>query len=207
MYRNGKDIWRKRHLAAFVFVPSVFGEKFEFWMISAETSCWENSKCLMRTFTCRSTFLYMDSGLKSGTDSLTFQYLLDHCYAYVRGGPEVDEYSLEPVPWETVQQPTSPCQHHLQATGTASIKLQIWQPQIRLRRKIKSKIFLLKAHIFGHGLNMELDLQSLFELHVTCCAHAAVLIGWNPETPPFPRHLGSYTRGAIWLAKIDDISL
>ena len=41
MYRKGKDIRRKRHLAAFVFVPSVFGEKFptaEFRMISAETS-------------------------------------------------------------------------------------------------------------------------------------------------------------------------
>jgi hypothetical protein len=33
-----------QHLAAFVFVPSVFGEKFptaEFLMISAETPCWE----------------------------------------------------------------------------------------------------------------------------------------------------------------------
>ncbi len=54
----------KRHLAAFVFVPSVFGEKFstaEFWIISAETSCWEIERkinnCLMRTVTCRSTFL------------------------------------------------------------------------------------------------------------------------------------------------------
>jgi hypothetical protein len=26
MYRKGKDITKKRHLAAFVFVPSVFGE-------------------------------------------------------------------------------------------------------------------------------------------------------------------------------------
>ena len=44
MYRKGKDIRKKRHLAAFVFVPSVFGEKFptaEFGMISAETFCWE----------------------------------------------------------------------------------------------------------------------------------------------------------------------
>jgi hypothetical protein len=42
--RKGKNIRKKRHLAAFVFVPSVFGEKFptaEFRMISAETSCWE----------------------------------------------------------------------------------------------------------------------------------------------------------------------
>jgi hypothetical protein len=28
MYRKGKDIRKKRLLAAFVFVPSVFGEKF-----------------------------------------------------------------------------------------------------------------------------------------------------------------------------------
>jgi hypothetical protein len=27
MYRKGKDIRNNRHLAAFVFVPSVFGEK------------------------------------------------------------------------------------------------------------------------------------------------------------------------------------
>jgi hypothetical protein len=28
MFRKGKDIIEKRHLAAFVFVPYVFGEKF-----------------------------------------------------------------------------------------------------------------------------------------------------------------------------------
>jgi hypothetical protein len=28
MYRKEKDTRKKRHLAAFVFVPSVFGEKF-----------------------------------------------------------------------------------------------------------------------------------------------------------------------------------
>jgi hypothetical protein len=40
----GKDIRKKTHLSAFVFVSFVFGEKFqtaEFWMISAETSCCE----------------------------------------------------------------------------------------------------------------------------------------------------------------------
>jgi hypothetical protein len=44
MYRKGKDIRKKRHLAAFVFFPSVLREKFptaEFGMISAETFCWE----------------------------------------------------------------------------------------------------------------------------------------------------------------------
>jgi hypothetical protein len=28
MYRKGKDIRKKKHLAAFVIVPCVFGEKF-----------------------------------------------------------------------------------------------------------------------------------------------------------------------------------
>jgi hypothetical protein len=43
-YRKGKDIRKKGHPAAFVFVPSVFGEKFptaEFRVIWAKTSCWE----------------------------------------------------------------------------------------------------------------------------------------------------------------------
>ncbi len=35
MYRKGKGIRKKRHLDAFDFVFSVFGENF------AETSCWE----------------------------------------------------------------------------------------------------------------------------------------------------------------------
>ncbi len=50
---------------------------------------------------------------------------------------------------------------------------------------------------------MELDLQSLFGLHVHSCTH------WlRPRNPP-PPHLGSYVyvRGRHWSAKIDDISL
>jgi hypothetical protein len=65
MYREGKDIRKKRHLAAFVLVPSVFGEKFpraEFWNDICRNfllgSRKKIAKCLMRTFTCRSTFLY-----------------------------------------------------------------------------------------------------------------------------------------------------
>jgi hypothetical protein len=51
-------------LAAFVFVPSVLGENIPtavFGMISAETACWDKkiAKFVMRTFTCRSTFLYV----------------------------------------------------------------------------------------------------------------------------------------------------
>jgi hypothetical protein len=50
---------------------------------------------------------------------------------------------------------------------------------------------------------MELDLQSLFGLHVYSCTH------WlrPPQPPPLiPPHLGSYTR-AYWSAKIHDVSL
>jgi hypothetical protein len=36
MYRKGKDIRKKRHLAAFVFVPSVFGEKIRFQQLNFE---------------------------------------------------------------------------------------------------------------------------------------------------------------------------
>ncbi len=42
--QKGKSIGKKRNIAAFVFVPSVFGEKLptaEFGMISAETPCWK----------------------------------------------------------------------------------------------------------------------------------------------------------------------
>ncbi len=42
----------------------------------------------------------------------------------------------------------------------------------------------------AHRLNMELDLQSLFGLHVQC---TAVLIGWDPP----PRFLSSYTRALL----------
>jgi hypothetical protein len=44
MYRKGKDIRKKRHLAAFVFVSSVFGENIppvESGMMSAENACWD----------------------------------------------------------------------------------------------------------------------------------------------------------------------
>jgi hypothetical protein len=68
MYRKGKDIRKKRHLAAFVFVPSVLGC---FWGEVSNSLILNDidrsfllgrrkkiAKCLMRNFTCRSTFLY-----------------------------------------------------------------------------------------------------------------------------------------------------
>ncbi len=51
---------------------------------------------------------------------------------------------------------------------------------------------------WGHRLNIELDLKSLFGLLCT-----AVLIGWDPATPPTPR-VGPHIRGRFWSAKIDD---
>jgi hypothetical protein len=47
-----------------------------------------------------------------------------------------------------------------------------------------------EMHAYGHRLNIELDLQSLFGLHVYSCT-----IGWEPATPA--PHLGSYTRALL----------
>jgi hypothetical protein len=60
------------------------------------------------------------------------------------------------------------------------------------------KLDQIQAGVFRR-FNMELGLQSLFGLLCT-----AVLIVWDPATPPLPPHLGSYTYEG---AKIDDISL
>ncbi len=43
-----------------------------------------------------------------------------------------------------------------------------------------------------HRLNMTLDLQSIFGLLCT-----AVLIGWDPATPPSNPHLSSYARAPL----------
>jgi hypothetical protein len=65
LYRKGKDIRKKRHLAVFVFVPSVLGRSFQ--QLNFENDIGRNfllrnrkkiAKCLKRTFTCRSNFLY-----------------------------------------------------------------------------------------------------------------------------------------------------
>ncbi len=42
-----------------------------------------------------------------------------------------------------------------------------------------------------HRLNMELDLQSLFGLHVHSCTH------WLRPPPPLPPYLDSYTRALL----------
>ncbi len=55
------------------------------------------------------------------------------------------------------------------------------------------RIFLSFEHIWQkHRLNLELDLQSLFGLHLHSCIH------WpRPHTPP-PPHLGSYRRALLF---------
>ena len=50
----------------------------------------------------------------------------------------------------------------------------------------------ISIYVWWPRLNMELDLQSLFGLLCT-----AVLIGWDPSTPPLPTHLGLIYEGDI----------
>jgi hypothetical protein len=56
-----------------------------------------------------------------------------------------------------------------------------------------------------HRLSMEIDLQSLFGLHVTSCTQLYSLAK-SPELPFSPR-IWTRIRGRYWSAKIDDISL
>ncbi len=53
-----------------------------------------------------------------------------------------------------------------------------------------------------HWLNMELDLQSFFGLHVQSCMYS---VAKTPQCP-FPR-IWAHVRGRYCSAKIDDISL
>ncbi len=48
----------------------------------------------------------------------------------------------------------------------------------------------------GHRLNMEVDLQSLFGLHVTWCAQLYSL-GETMQLLPSPRNVDSYYEGAF----------
>jgi hypothetical protein len=59
---------------------------------------------------------------------------------------------------------------------------------------------------YFHRLNMELELQSSYGLHVTLCAQLFSLAE-IPQPPPFPPHFGLINEGRHWSAKIDDISL
>jgi hypothetical protein len=56
---------------------------------------------------------------------------------------------------------------------------------------------------FHNRLNIELDLQSIFGLHVHSCTHWLRLR--NPPPPPSPC-IWAHIRGRYWSANIDDIS-
>ncbi len=56
-----------------------------------------------------------------------------------------------------------------------------------------------------YRLNMEVDLQGFFGLHVTGCAQL-YSFAETPQFPPSPA-FGRVLRGRYWSAKIDDISL
>ncbi len=54
----------------------------------------------------------------------------------------------------------------------------------------------------AYRLNMKLDLQSLFVLHVHRCTH------WlRPRNPSQSPRIWGHIRGRYWSAKVDDISL
>jgi hypothetical protein len=57
------------------------------------------------------------------------------------------------------------------------------------------------VHAFDHRLNMELDRQSLFGLHVHSCTH------WLKPPTPLTPHIWAHIRGFYWSAMIDDISM
>ncbi len=64
--------------------------------------------------------------------------------------------------------------------------------QVRHEGKVQL-VHALNHVLLHHTLNMELDLQSLFGLHVQLCT--AGLIGWDPRnSPPLSPHLGSNKR-------------
>jgi hypothetical protein len=71
-----------------------------------------------------------------------------------------------------------------------------WDPGVRDGKKFKCGIDIPDPP--HHRLNLRLDLQSLFGLHVVQLYSVA-------ETPP-PR-IWAHIRGRQWSAKIDDISL
>ncbi len=62
---------------------------------------------------------------------------------------------------------------------------------VRFPNSIDKHKFIGRTHMLN-TVGMELDLQSLFGLHVHSCTHW--LRPRNPPPPPPTRHLGSYTR-------------
>ncbi len=73
--------------------------------------------------------------------------------------------------------------------------------QIASRMTTHSHILIQREY----RLNMEVDLQSLFGLHIPWCAQLYSLAE-TPQLPSSPR-IRTRIRGRYWSAKIDDISL
>jgi hypothetical protein len=63
--------------------------------------------------------------------------------------------------------------------------------------KLKERV----SRNFPARLNMELDLQSIFGLHVHSCTH------WLRPRNSRPPRIWARIQGRYWSAKIDDISL
>jgi hypothetical protein len=55
----------------------------------------------------------------------------------------------------------------------------------------------VSANVYSHRINMEVDLQSLFGLHVMWCAQLYSLAEWDPATPTPPLHLDSNTKALL----------
>ncbi len=68
----------------------------------------------------------------------------------------------------------------------------------------RSKFIKVWGKVLFHRLNMELDLQCLFGLHVYTVQMCS--LAETPHPPPLPR-IWAHIRGRYWSAKIDDISL
>ncbi len=83
----------------------------------------------------------------------------------------------------------------------------LWFGDLKLPQFHKYILIILTNVAYNHRLNMEVlvDLQSLFALHVTWCAQLYSLAE-TPQPPQSPR-IWTRIRGLYWSAKTDDISL
>ncbi len=69
--------------------------------------------------------------------------------------------------------------------------LRFFRQKCRNHRLGRHRTRIHPVNTLDHRLNMELDLQSLFELHVHSCTH------WLRPRKSLPPHLGSYTRALM----------
>ncbi len=81
----------------------------------------------------------------------------------------------------------------------------LWKTIPVLIKRIKGLLYRV-PECLSYMLNMEVDLQSLFGLHVTWCAQLYSLAE-TPQLPTPPPAFGLVYGGSYWSATIDDISL